>query len=251
MIGQFPFGEEVQKVEQKDRTPKKVFVLGVYASAVHAKWIDPYGKWIVRALAVASEPYIFWRGENISQILEKIKIPVELGSLKPVAPRFNGPSGKALDKFILAPLHISREETWLCDLVPHSCANTSQLNAIERAYLPLVEKYHIPRPSVPQIPRKLTDGKRRNEILQEIEESGARTLILLGDKPIQQFLSYFDPRWKRLSDFQPYGKKQTIKIGDRTYEVIALAHPRQIAKLGRSSQKWYNLHQRWMENLIH
>ena len=34
----YPFGEELKQVVQQDRTPKKVFVLGVYASAVHAKW---------------------------------------------------------------------------------------------------------------------------------------------------------------------------------------------------------------------
>lgn len=33
----YPFGEEVHKVVQQDRSPKKVFVLGVYASAVHAR----------------------------------------------------------------------------------------------------------------------------------------------------------------------------------------------------------------------
>ena len=34
----FPFGEELKPLRQQDRTPKKVFVLGVYASAVHARW---------------------------------------------------------------------------------------------------------------------------------------------------------------------------------------------------------------------
>ena len=34
----YPFGEELRPVVQQDRTPKKVFVLGVYASAVHAQW---------------------------------------------------------------------------------------------------------------------------------------------------------------------------------------------------------------------
>ena len=34
----YPFGEELKPVIQQDRTPKMVFVLGVYASAVHAKW---------------------------------------------------------------------------------------------------------------------------------------------------------------------------------------------------------------------
>ena len=34
----YPFGEIVHPLIQQDRTPKKVFVLGVYASAVHARW---------------------------------------------------------------------------------------------------------------------------------------------------------------------------------------------------------------------
>ena len=38
-IGTFPFGQPVQKVVQTDRRPKSVLVLGVYASAVHARWV--------------------------------------------------------------------------------------------------------------------------------------------------------------------------------------------------------------------
>ena len=34
----FPFGELVRVVQQQDCRPKKAFVLGVYASAVHACW---------------------------------------------------------------------------------------------------------------------------------------------------------------------------------------------------------------------
>lgn len=34
----YPFGETVRRLVQQDRTPKHVFVLGVYASAVHARW---------------------------------------------------------------------------------------------------------------------------------------------------------------------------------------------------------------------
>ena len=55
-IGTFPFGEPVRIVAQEDRTPKRVFVLGVYASAVHARWVGVDGKGIIKALAVASEP---------------------------------------------------------------------------------------------------------------------------------------------------------------------------------------------------
>jgi len=58
----FPFGQPLVPVKQQDRSPKKVFILGVYASAVHAKWRNEIGNVLVQALAVASEPYIFWRG---------------------------------------------------------------------------------------------------------------------------------------------------------------------------------------------
>ena len=38
-----------------------------------------------------------------------------------------------------------------------------------------------------------------------------------------------------------------VEINERSIEILLLAHPRQIAKLGRSSQKWYELHQAWLE----
>jgi hypothetical protein len=47
-IGKFPFGEPVQEVVQTDCTHKRVFVLGVYASAVHARWIGPDSKTVVK-----------------------------------------------------------------------------------------------------------------------------------------------------------------------------------------------------------
>ena len=63
MSYQYPFGQEVRRLVQEDQTPKKVFVLGVYASAVHARWIRN-GKTICNALSVASEPRIFWDGNE-------------------------------------------------------------------------------------------------------------------------------------------------------------------------------------------
>jgi hypothetical protein len=250
MIGTFPFGQPVQALKQTDRTKKSIFILGVYASAVHARWIGPDKKTLVNALAVASEPYIFWRGENADALIQQIILPKELGWLTPASQQFNGPSGIALDELIIKPLGLTREDTWLCDLVPNSCVNPSQKKAIERTYLPLVEKYRLPVPSVPVVPVKLTDEQRRKEILKEIKESGAGTLVLLGDKPVQWFLKYFDLRWKRLSDFtgdgQNYGILHNATIAGTRLKLLPLAHPRQIARLGQSSPKWYHLHQRWL-----
>ena len=58
---QYPFGEYARPLVQEDRSPKKIFVLGVYASAVHARW-KRENNIICLALAVASEPRIFWDG---------------------------------------------------------------------------------------------------------------------------------------------------------------------------------------------
>ena len=73
--GVFPFGSPVKPVVQQDRTPKSVFVLGVYASAVHAVWIGPDGKRKVNALAVANEPEIFWRGEGADAVIDSVEVP--------------------------------------------------------------------------------------------------------------------------------------------------------------------------------
>src|SRR5258707_5985816 len=100
----FPFGELLKEVKQTDRTQKDVFVLGVYASAVHARWIPPKGLKGIAALAVASEPEIFWTGKNAQDIIHSIQIPKQLGRLESAGEKFNGPSGRALDKYYLSAL---------------------------------------------------------------------------------------------------------------------------------------------------
>jgi hypothetical protein len=135
--------------------------------------------------------------------------------------------------------------------VPHSCVNAAQSKAIQRAYLPLAEKHNLPKPTVRPVPKPLADDVRRSQILAEFDESHARTLILLGDQPIQWFLNHFEPRWKLLSDFQKseaYGALHDAHLDGRSIQVLALAHPRQIGQLGQSSAKWFEEHNRWMKN---
>ena len=151
-LGTFPFGQQVHRVEQQDRTQKRVFVLGVYASAVHAQWISKENKTKVKAFAVASEPYIFWRGDQADEIIERIDIPEPLGKLIPANQQYNGPSGIALDELILEPLGFTRAEAWLCDLIPYSCVNPNQRKAIINNYEPFIEQYNLPIPSVPEDP---------------------------------------------------------------------------------------------------
>jgi hypothetical protein len=248
----FPFGEPLREVTQQDRSPKRVFVLGVYASAVHARWVGPGDQTRVKALAVASEPEIFWKGDGAAEIISRISVPPEVGRLEPADPTFNGPSGLALDELFLSPLDVDRSEAWLCDLVPHSCVNSRQRKAIDRHYSPLAAANNLPAPTIPRLPKQLTDDARRQAILDELIKSQAPTLILLGDQPLEWFLCHYDQRWQCLKDFgedpETYGRQHPVTLPGCECQVLPLAHPRQAARLGSSSTKWADLHANWVES---
>jgi hypothetical protein len=250
----FPFGEPLRVVTQQNRTPKKVFVLGVYASAVHAKWFSPEGKLISPALAVASEPCIFWTGDTneAAQIISHIQIPQEAGYLQVADKQYNGSSGRALDELYLSPLGYSRNDAWLCDLVPYSCQNQNQANAIERAYNPVKAAYNLPDVTIPKPLVTPADDQRRNEILRELTKSQATTIVLLGDNPIQWFLSpVSDCNQQRLADFgkDAYGTTITTTIAGKAYSVLPLVHPRQAAGLGQNTKEWQDIHRNWLSKL--
>jgi len=246
----FPFGSELRPLVQEDRTPKKVFVLGVYASAVHARW-KLGEKVICQALAVASEPRIFWDGnqEEARAIIEKINIPKELGYLEPASKQLNGPSAKVLDDNILAPLGYTREDAWLCDCLPEGWINPSQAKAIKEKYNPLIAKYNLNPVTIPARPSKFCNKARSEEITAELIESKAELLVLLGDIPIAQYLKKVaDVPYSTLGeyvDMYGYGRETRVSIQGKTVKVLPLAHPRQIGALGAHSEKWFLLHRKW------
>ena len=248
----FPFGQPLTKVQQESTSAKKAFVLGVYASAVHARWTDKNGKQKVAALAVASEPDIFWTGKGAERIISSIEIPAELGTLTvPTDKKLNGPSGRALDKLFLTPLGLDRNSTWLCDLLPYSRVNVQQRKAIGKNYTKeIIEQFDLKPATVPDFNKaELNSSLRREEVLEELENSKADTLILLGDLPIYWFLRLHDKRFSKLSQFgdekDTYGREHEIKINNKNYNVIPLCHPRQADRLGTSTAKWGQLHDHW------
>lgn len=254
MKNYFPFGQELKKVVQEDRNPKKVFVLGVYASAVHAKWLDDSGKQICPALAVASEPCIFWDGneEQAKEIISKINVPEGAGTLVPAAGMYNGPSARVLDENILKPLGFTRADSWLCDLMPESRMNDGQKKVIAEKYEPIREKYNLNEVTIPERRTNFYSADRCNEITEELIESKADTLILLGDEPIRDYLARVaGVNFKNLQEYSDeYGyaasnKKCIINIADKDIEVIAVTHPRNIGKLGAYSKEWHEAHKAW------
>ena len=246
----FPFGETVHPLAQQDRSPKKVFVLGVYASAVHARWKKD-NKIVCQALAVASEPRIFWDGssQEAAEIIRRIHIPEEMGVLEPAGSHLNGPSAKVLDNQILSPLGLTRNDAWLCYLLPETRLNSSQFKVIHEKYEPLAKLYGLNEVTIPQRPTTFCDKSRCAEIVSELEESKAELMILLGDIPILQFLNQVaDVGYRNLQeyvDLYGYGARTQIAINGKIYQVLPLAHPRQIGKLGAHIEKWHQLHSEW------
>lgn len=255
----FPFGQKLKRVEQSDKSPKKAFVLGVYASAVHARWVGKDGKQKVSALAIASEPCIFWNGDKkeATSVISSVIIPEELGRLEvPANKELNGPSGRLIDSDYLKPLNLDRSSVWFCDLLPESRVNDNQLKAIETHYTKeLIREYNLPPATIPKFSKTdLSKEGRIAEILQELVMSRAETLILLGDLPIQYFLGTFHKNYQRLSDFakdeNSYGLPHEMTIEGKVYEIIPLCHPRQAGRLGYANGHWQEWHKRWMERRI-
>lgn len=228
-----------------------MFVLGVYASAVHARWVDSNGKQVVRALGVASEPYIFWRGEGVKEILSGIEVPEDAGSLELASSSLNGPSGRSLDRDFLAPLKLCRHEAWLCDLVPHSRMNDGQSRAIANHYKPVARRFGLPKVDWPSVKKHWEHDARCGEIVEEILESRAEVLLTLGDEPLKWFCRAHGAKnslraYGTTSEL--YGSLNELEIEGQQFKLLPLVHPRQAARLGRHSPEWARLHASWRES---
>ncbi len=103
--------------------------------------------------------------------------------------------------------------------------------------------------TIPNRPTSFCDENRAAEITDELMESQAPLLVLLGDIPIAQYLNRAaEVDFSSLQEFTErygYGNTVSVRIRDRIVEVLPLAHPRQIGALGTHSEKWYLLHQQW------
>jgi len=252
-IGVFPFGRPLLSLAQRDRTPKAVFILGTYSSAVHARWFGADGRLKLGAVAVASEPEMYWRGDprQARAIVEGVDVPRGAGRLEVAGAQLNGPSGKALDELYLAPLGLSRDDAWLCDLVPHSCKNDKQAIALRREYDPVREALGLPTYDWPALPREVADAGRRAQIVGEFLESEAEVLVTLGDLPLKWFAQHYGAE----ADLSAYGRAAAeygglhpLTVAGRKVQLLPLVHPRQAARIGGHAAGWLGTHEVWVKS---
>lgn len=249
MTHQFPFGRRhAATPPQRPSGKAEVFVVGVYASAVHAAWYGPEGGRLCQALAVAPEPWSFWDGEDAEERLQDIiaAMPLEAGRLVPARPQFNGPTGRALKEHYLEPL--GNPSSWITDLHPGYYVSEANAAAIEQHYKPLVEELGLPIAELPSRPPAVRpDQDRIDELEQEFLKSGAEVVVTLGNEPIPVL---FEEGRDRLS-MGDYGRLEERRfLGRHAVQALHLVHPRQAAALGKSSKTWSRVHADWVQQTV-
>jgi uracil-DNA glycosylase len=131
--------------------------------------------------------------------------------------------------------------------------NPGQARAIKRRYQPLVKRGVAPAVLWSSVPRTFADDARRAAICAELKASGAELLVLLGDRPVQEFLSAYHQAkdLRTLTDGgRTYGRSFEVSIDGYSTSVLPLVHPRQAARLGRSSTEWGKHHANWVRRSL-
>ncbi|WP_243338317.1 hypothetical protein [Anaeromyxobacter soli] len=239
----FPFGQPLEVTPPQEARNAKAFVLGVYASAVHARWIGPDGKEACKALAVASEPYSFWDGSDAADIISKIRVPDGMGRLEPAARKFNGPSGETLREKYLAPLGLQLRDCWITDLHDRYYLSPGNAAALKRYETLRCKVRPSMKPALlPERPLKVVpEADRIQRLRDELERSGASLVITLGNEPLP---ALFGARARKLSR-EAYGEPEELEVFGKRMTVLKLCHPRQGGALGSSSAAWTDAHASW------
>ena len=234
----FPFGATLRPVAPSASCPRRVFVLGVYSSALHARWkYGPGPRDYVAALAVDNEPSPFWNGSDEEELIARVHPP--FGTLHP-APQ-NGASGKVLDNEYLFPLDVDRRDCWITDLHNQYLARENQREAFERAFK------HARQPAPPwKLPPRIgtltLSPSRRGELKDEFQAARPSWLLTLGEEPLSALgLPSLDK--------PGYGVPRLVTLWGRSVCHIAFTHPRNAGRLGKSSPAWYEVHQQWKHTL--
>jgi hypothetical protein len=149
-------------------------------------------------------------------------------------------------------LGYKRKDAWLCDLLPETRLNASQVRALKAKYEPIIKQYGLNQVTIPKRPTVFCDLNRSKEILAELSESKANLLVLLGDIPIQQFLNRITKvNYTSLQEYvnlYGYGNPSKAINNGENMNVLPLAHPRQIGALGAHNRKWFQYHLEWENN---
>jgi uracil-DNA glycosylase len=192
------------------------------------------------------ELHSFWDGTGVEERISELqgRVPKQLGQLEVPHGQFNGPSGRALDTLYLKPLGLKRTECWITDLHDTyyvSVGNAKFLKKYEKLAAGIEGLTPVRFPQKPRLHK--VPEERVESLKQEFCQAAPEWVITLGNDPINLI---FNGRVGQL-ELTKYGVPFEAEVFGRRVKALCLCHPRQAAKLGRSSKRWFDAHQGWMK----
>lgn len=237
----FPFGRLVRPVAPAADGERRVFVLGVYPSAVHPRCVGADGTEAIKAVAIDNEPEPFWTGGDASARVEAVnaELPEGVGRLE--AANQNGPSGLTLAERYLTPLWIGpwrvldhrRGEPMAGQ---HGSGRSPQTLVPATCQPGPAPGIHAPRPKEIGLV-----ADRVPTLRSEWDAATPEVLVTLGAEPAKA-LGLDGPT------HTDYGQPTSVTMWDRSVVHLALVHPRQAGGLGDHSSDWAATHQAWIES---
>jgi hypothetical protein len=252
--GAFPFGRKVLPRPPSATSPRRVFVLGAYPSALHVRWRPPKPYRIVAALAVDNEPEPFWTADDEEQQIERWRDQVGFlpawGSVSRAA-RLNGSSGRWLRDKVLIPLGLHRHETWITDCLDTYRGSDDQHSRLRDTYRPLAEAAGLPLASLPPHPRhedaivKEAAERHHARLLDELHEAAPEQLITLGRAALRVLLGLVqvEDEVTPALEVDPdgngsYGQTVRVRVVGHQATWLCLAHPAAAPRYQLAHDRW-------------
>jgi uracil-DNA glycosylase len=253
--GIFPFGRHVLPRRPSAASPRRVFILGAYPSALHVRWQPPRPYRIVAALAVDNEPEPFWTADDEEQQIERWRDEVGFSSAwgsVSRAGRLNGSSGRWLRDNVLVPLGLGRHETWITDCLDTYRGSDDQHGRLGNTYAPVAEAAGLPPASLPPHPRHedaiVNEAAERHQVRLRDELRGAapEQLITLGRAALRVLLGLVqveDDEVTPALDVDPdgngaYGQAVRVRVVGHEATWLCLAHPGAAPRYQLAHQRW-------------
>lgn len=238
----YPFGRPVTPRPASASTPRPLFVLGAYPSALHVEWRPTIGK-LVRAIPVDDEPEPFWNGADaqarMAEWLDWLRPESQTHGTFSVPARFNGPSGAWVDTNILSPLGYKRSDTWITDCLDTYRMSTGVAARIDDTYavagLPACHLgSHLSEDAIVREALSVHRARLRGEL----DRCRPDTVATLGNAAARVFAELAGLGQRKLT-ISGYGASQLVELAGRELTWYSLAHP-------AAPVSYQNAHEAWV-----
>jgi hypothetical protein len=249
MKRQFLFGRPVLPAKPTADSPRPLFVLGAYPSALHVRWFGPDGACLIQAVAVDNEPEPFWTGsdeqKHIDTWLSRVSFRDDWGRVE-ACRSLNGPSGKWVKSKLLDAMAVNRDDAWITDCLNNyfeSDAAAKRLDSDRIASLmrslSIPPRLHAPHSSESDIVR-MAKAEHRNRLLEELDCASPETVVTLGNAALRVFGDLVDSCDRTISklSIDGYGAPVSAIVFGKQVEWFPLAHPAAPAAYQTAHDAW-------------